>query len=251
MPARRRDGEVVLTFLGTRGEIELRTRRHRRHSSLLVRRGDERVMIDCGADWLGRLRRVKPTAIVLTHAHPDHAWGLARGAPCPVYATRESWNLISAYPISDRRIIRPRRPVSIGGLRFKAFSLEHSTRAPAVGYRISAAGWRFFYAPDVVAIHERHEALQGVDRYIGDGATMVRSMVRRRGRALIGHSSIRNQLVWCAKEGVRAAIFTHCGSEMVGGDARAMQRVVHALGRERGVHARIAHDGLRLGFRSR
>ena len=242
---------MILTFLGTRGEIDLRTRRHRRHSALLVQRTDARVMIDCGADWLGRLDRVKPTAIVLTHAHPDHAWGLARGAPCPVYATQKTWDLISGYPIGDRRIIRPRQPVSIGGLRFEAFSLDHSTRAPAVGYRVSVAGRRFFYAPDVVAIRERHEALEGVDLYIGDGATVVRSMVRRRQRALIGHTPIRTQLGWCAKERVRAAIFTHCGTEIVGGDAREMHRVVHALGRERGVAARIAHDGLRLKYPSR
>jgi phosphoribosyl 1,2-cyclic phosphodiesterase len=251
MPPRRRDRGIVLTFLGTRGEIELRTRRHRRHSSLLVQRPGARVMIDCGADWLGQLQRVRPSAIVLTHAHPDHAWGLADGAPCPVYASPETWDLIAAYPVKDRRTIRPRQPVTIAGLRFEAFSLEHSTRAPAVGYRVSAGRWSFFYAPDVVAIRERHEALTGVDLYIGDGATVVRSMVRRRQQALIGHTPVRTQLGWCAKEGVRTAIFTHCGSDIVGGDARKMQRVVHALGQERGVDARIAHDGLRLMLESR
>ena len=74
---------IELTFIGTRGEISIRSRRHRRHSSLLVHYGDTRIMIDCGADWLGRLRAVAPTAIVLTHAHADHAAGLAVGAPCP------------------------------------------------------------------------------------------------------------------------------------------------------------------------
>jgi phosphoribosyl 1,2-cyclic phosphodiesterase len=241
---------MILTFLGTRGEIELRTRRHRRHSSLLVQRGRARVMIDCGADWLGRLGAVRPTAIVLTHAHPDHAWGLAQGAPCPVYAARETWDLISGYPIGDKRTIRPRRPVTIAGLRFEAFALEHSTRAPAVGYRVSAEHMRFFYAPDVVAIRERHDALTGIDLYIGDGATIVRSMVRRRQQALIGHTPIRTQLGWCAKEGVRAAIFTHCGSEIVGGAARTMRRAVAAFGEARGVDARIAHDGLRIVLHS-
>jgi glyoxylase-like metal-dependent hydrolase (beta-lactamase superfamily II) len=70
---------VDLTFLGTRGELAIRSRRHRRHSSLLIQYNDARIMIDCGADWLGRLSSVAPTAIVLTHAHPDHAWGLAKG----------------------------------------------------------------------------------------------------------------------------------------------------------------------------
>ena len=60
-------------------------------------------MIDCGADWLGRLPSVAPTAIVLTHAHPDHAAGLVEGAPCPVYATKETFDLLDRYPIRDRR----------------------------------------------------------------------------------------------------------------------------------------------------
>jgi glyoxylase-like metal-dependent hydrolase (beta-lactamase superfamily II) len=40
-------------------------------------------MIDCGADWLGRIRAIAPTAIVLTHAHADHAAGLAGGCSIP------------------------------------------------------------------------------------------------------------------------------------------------------------------------
>jgi ribonuclease BN (tRNA processing enzyme) len=65
---------MKLTFLGTRGEIENRTRRHRMHTSLMVSYRGADVMIDCGLDWLGKFERLRPSAIVLTHAHPDHAW---------------------------------------------------------------------------------------------------------------------------------------------------------------------------------
>jgi len=41
---------MKLTFLGTRGEIEARTRRHRMHTSLLVSYRTADVMIDCGLD---------------------------------------------------------------------------------------------------------------------------------------------------------------------------------------------------------
>ena len=64
------------TFLGTRGEIEARMRRHHMHTSLLVSHRGRDVMIDCGLDWLGKFERLHPDAIVLTHAHPDRAWGL-------------------------------------------------------------------------------------------------------------------------------------------------------------------------------
>jgi glyoxylase-like metal-dependent hydrolase (beta-lactamase superfamily II) len=64
-----------LTFLGTRGFIEARTRRHWMHTSLRVEYRGRGVMIDCGLDWASELHRLKPGAIVLTHAHPDHAGG--------------------------------------------------------------------------------------------------------------------------------------------------------------------------------
>jgi hypothetical protein len=41
-------------------------------------------------------------------------------------------------------------------------------------------------------------------------------------------------------------VFTHCGSEIVKGEARAVSRRVTELGHERGVKAEIAYDGLAL-----
>jgi ribonuclease BN (tRNA processing enzyme) len=70
---------MKLTFLGTRGYIEARNERHYRHSALLVSYRRRRVMIDCGEDWLGQIPKPPPHAIVLTHAHPDHAFGLRDG----------------------------------------------------------------------------------------------------------------------------------------------------------------------------
>jgi hypothetical protein len=73
-------------------------------------------------------------------------------------------------------------------------------------------------------------------------------MVRRVGRQLIGHASIRQQLDWCAEEEVKCATFTHCGSGIVRGDARRMAALVRRLGDERSVEAQIAFDGLSLSF---
>jgi phosphoribosyl 1,2-cyclic phosphodiesterase len=236
-------------FLGTRGEIDRRSRRHRRHSALLVRRGEARIVIDCGADWRGRMHRFAPTAVVVTHAHPDHAFGLADGLPCPVYATAETWGALPDYPLlPDRRTIAPGAPEDIGGVRFEAFPVVHSVRAPAVGYRVVADGAIFFYVPDVVSINDRGGALAGAGLFIGDGATVTRSMVRRTGGALVGHAPVRTQLGWCRDEGVPRALFTHCGSQIVGGDEPALAEQVRALGAERGVDAAIAHDGLRLAL---
>lgn len=215
------------------------------HSSLIARFGSGPVMIDCGLDWLGKVGQIRPGAIVITHAHPDHAWGLKEGAPCPVYASAETWDVLASYPV-EKIIVPPRRQISICGIAFEAFPVDHSTRAPAAGYRVTGGRASFFYAPDLVYIHDRAAALDEINLYIGDGATVARSFVRKRGGALIGHAPVRTQLTWCHKEGVPRAIFTHCGSQIVTGDEDARLSDVKAMARERGVAAEVAFDGMEV-----
>lgn len=237
---------MILTFLGTRGEIRARTRRHGRHTSLEVSYRARRVMIDCGTDWRGRIGGIHPHAIVVTHAHPDHVDGLRGGAPCAVYATELAWGRMDAFGIESRRTVEPRRPFRIGAITFEAFTVEHSLNAPAVGYRITAGKVAVFYVPDLVYIHERSAALEGIDVYIGDGASMSRPLVRRRGDALIGHASVRNQIEWCRREGVPRFIVTHCGSGIVEGDGRTIRAQLQRWAAARELRAEIAHDGMKI-----
>jgi len=242
--------DMKLIFHGTRGKIEAQSKRHDRHAVLEARYLGKGVIIDCGENWLGRLDELRPRAIVITHAHPDHAWGLAEGAPCPVYATREAWETLEEFPIAERRIIEPRRPFTVRGIRFEAFAVQHSIRAPAVGYRISAGAATIFYAPDLVYIHEREEALRGCRLYIGDGATVDGQMVRKsEDGQLFGHTPVRTQLTWCRKEGIPKMIVTHCGSQIVENEAKGIGDQVAAYAEERGVEVEIAHDGLELILR--
>jgi phosphoribosyl 1,2-cyclic phosphodiesterase len=240
--------DMKLTFLGTRGYIKARTPLHYMHTSLMISYRRKHIMIDCGEDWLEKISGMHPDAIFITHGHPDHAWGLKNGAPCPVYAIDAAWDNMKTFQIAERKLIELRKPVSVGAIRFEAFSVVHSTRAPAVGYRISAGKKSIFYVPDLVYIHERAEALQGTVAYIGDGATITRSMVRKPGTELIGHTPVRTQLTWCQKEGVPLALITHCGSEIVEGDEQEVQQKVDALARERSVTAAIAYDGMEKNF---
>lgn len=85
-----------------------------------------------------------------------------------------------------------------------------------------------------------------VQIYIGDGATVTQSFIRRRGKSLIGHGPVRTQLSWCEKEGVPRAIITHCGSAIVTGDERNLFAKLRAGAAERGVEVRIAYDGMNL-----
>ena len=140
----------------------------------------------------------------------------------------------------------PRVPVVIEGLNFCPCPVQHSLRCPAVGYRIGVGPATLFYLPDVAAISSHREVLAGAALYIGDGATITRPLLRQRDGVLLGHAPIRTQLGWCRDAGVRHAVFTHCGSEIVGGDERRLGPRVRALARECGVSARIAYDGLAI-----
>ncbi len=241
---------MMLRFVGTRGNIAIRSRRHQWHSALLLSGRSGRLLIDCGEDWLARIDQLRPTAIVVTHGHSDHASGLRRGAPCPVYATPETWRLMERWPITDRRVLTPRRAVWIGGFRVQPYPVEHSLNAPAVGFAISARNVRVFYLPDVAAIANPERTLNGVDLYVGDGAVLVRSLVRQRGAVRIGHASVALQLDWCRMGGIRRAVFTHCGSGIVRSSARVVNALVRSLGHDRGISARVAHDGLAMQLRA-
>jgi phosphoribosyl 1,2-cyclic phosphodiesterase len=236
---------MTLSFPGTRGEIEPRSRLHRMHTCLRV--GHD-ILVDCGADWLGKFERLKPKAIVLTHAHLDHVGGLQHGFAGTVYATVQTWERIKRYPIQKKRTVTPRQPFRVGRIGFEAFTLEHSLIAPAVGYRITAGDTIVFYAPDLVSIHEQSQALARVALYIGDGASITRPLIRRRGKTLIGHASVRQQLDWCRDESVPRVVITHCGSQIVK-DAGSVSEKIGALARERGVEAEVAYDGMELTVR--
>jgi len=239
---------MKITFLGTRGNIESRTRVHKNHSSLLVEYYRRKIMIDAGGDWLGKLDEINPDAILLTHAHPDHAFGLKDGSPSKVFATEKSWKGMKNFPVEKGKkfVVKVEDAFKFGKLFIEAFSVEHSIKAPAVGYKISAGNSTIFYSPDIIYVHNREEAFKNVDLYIGDGATINKSFIRKRNKKLIGHATIDSQLAWCEKDNIPRAIITHCGSQIVDGDGRKVNPMIQNMGKERGVDVEVAADGMEL-----
>ena len=85
---------LELTFLGTRGEIEIRSRRHHRHSALLIVHKKARIMINCGADWLGRLPILAPTqssSRMLISIMPEGSFMASRARSMPPAKPSACW----------------------------------------------------------------------------------------------------------------------------------------------------------------
>lgn len=236
---------MKLTFLGTRGGIKARSNLHNKHSSLLIEYYNTKIMIDCGQDWLGKIDKINPTAIIITHAHPDHVAGLKYGTNYPVYATQQTWNIIKNYNISQKHILQANKAINFGKLKIEPFAVEHSINAPAVGYKISSKKSSIFYVPDLIAIKKPKEALYNIKLYIGDGAIVTRTLLmRRKDHTPVGHAPIGLQLSWCQEQSITNAIFTHCGSEIVKSEPEAILKVIKKLGKLYNIKATIAYDGL-------
>ena len=92
----------------------------------LVSEGGTRILIGCDTAW-----RMSGDVVARrdpADARRDHAHRLAKGAPCPVQATRETWLPRNSYPIAEHSFVLGRDPVEIGPMRRAAFAVEHSLR---------------------------------------------------------------------------------------------------------------------------
>lgn len=236
---------LVLKFLGTRGYIEESSPEHRMHSALLLSLSGKRLLLDAGETWKGHLRRLRPDWIAITHAHPDHAFGLAEGTDVPVYVSAESRELLKHFPVRRFSVFDAGDQLRLGHFRIEPYDVIHSIRAPAVGFRIRAAGVTVVYNPDIISIVEEARVLRGVDVYIGDGASLTRPLVRRRGDAIFGHTTVRAQLNWCKKHHIPRAFVVHCGKQLVQMDPAELERRVADLGGET-VRTCVAWDGKRV-----
>ncbi len=125
---------------------------------------DRTILIDCGPDFRQQALRAELTrldAILFTHNHVDHTWGLdevrrfnvSMGTPIEVYAnqhTRRSLETVYSHIfhrarnrndsfVADLipRTIEEASPLDLFGLRFEPIRLLHG-RLPVLGFRIDA-----------------------------------------------------------------------------------------------------------------
>ncbi len=240
---------MKVRFYGTKGYVEESSKAHAGHSAFVLEHEGFRLLCDFGQNRKGMLARIRPDAVFVSHAHPDHGWGLWEGCEVPVYASAITHQLLEELPILDRVTLEPETPVDIGPFRLTAFPVVHSVRCPCVAVRIVGHGLTLVYSADIVAFENPEAALAGADLYVGDGSTLRGSLVRRHpSGALIGHTTVRAQLGWLSRFGVLRAIFSHFGKGPIEMGETALADALEELASEKppGCAVTVAHDGLEL-----
>jgi len=140
--------DLSVAFLGTGGAVPSA---RRATASLLVSRGGERLMFDCGEGTQRQLQKslglVQVDEIYLTHFHADHFLGLPgllktydltdREAPLTVYGPRGLDDLFKTLSRLIGRLgfqldlveLEPGDVMELDGAEVRAFEVEHSVRA--------------------------------------------------------------------------------------------------------------------------
>lgn len=206
-----------LTFLGTKGNIEEESPRHRYSSSLLITTDKTRVMIDFGVMYQKDLNQINPTGLLITHAHPDHyIWtDNSFDTDVRVYATNDTFDYSKNEPY-NKRIVASGKSFRIGDITLIAYDVIHSLICPAVGYKVALPGGKMLlYNPDLIDIANRDNVIDGASYYIGDGSCIRANLIRRRGDKLYGHARIATQIKWFEDRNMDKMIFTHLGKETI------------------------------------
>jgi ribonuclease Z len=140
--------DLSVAFLGTGGAVPSA---RRNTASVLVARGGERLLFDCGEGTQRQMQRslglVQIDAIVFTHFHADHFLGLPgllktydlteRERPLTIYGPRGLRDLIGSLGRVIGRVgyrlelveIEPGDAIPCAGAEVRAFAVEHSVRA--------------------------------------------------------------------------------------------------------------------------
>jgi phosphoribosyl 1,2-cyclic phosphate phosphodiesterase len=238
--------EGTFTFLGTGTSMGVPTlgcncpvctstdpRDRRLRPSALLRWNDastqaERaVVIDTGPDFREQALRANVThvdAVLYTHSHADHIFGLddlrplsfkafRESGPIPLYATPETTAVLESifsytfspqatYPNRARVRLEPLADITqIHGVNFQRIPLLHG-EMEIVGYRFGSAA----YLTDVSSIPEDSFALlEGLDH-------LVLSALRHKPHP--SHATVEQALAWSRRIAARHTWLTHIAHEL-------------------------------------
>ncbi len=235
---------LEITFLGTSAASSIA---NHPTSSMLLRFGDERILVDAGARSLTQLRRagVDPatlTAIVITHWHTDHVAGLptllaaaaaptlGRTTPLRVYAPKPPGGMIATLGVASRRLDAVLVEtvggdvIPVSGASLTAITSDHVM--PSLAYAFAEAGdggRRVVFSGDTRPNLDIMQAAGGADLLIHEATfAAARNVWAHR----TGHSTAPQTAMIAKAAGVGALALTHISARDQRADILSEARVL-------------------------
>lgn len=205
----------------------------RDNTALAFRMHDAAVLVDCPGSPALKLRRagidpLRLDAVVITHTHPDHVYGLpslihnlrllGRKAALPVLAQTGDFDrigrLLAVFGMDTSAPFVELRPVTAGGAapfwengghRLIALPVDHSAPACAVRWDLPS-GARVVYSGDTRPVDALAEFGRGADLFVHE-ATFAEDDASRAQEG--GHSTPAQAGLVAARAGARRLLLVH------------------------------------------
>ncbi len=226
---------MKIRILGTRGEIEEEAPRHRLHSGVLV---DGTLLLDLGEK---EFLDLTPSAILITHLHPDHAF-FVRGpvrVEVPLYAPE---------PYKSMDILIPGEEFRIGEYTVRTIPVHHSKLVHSLAYRVEKDGQKFLYTGDIIWIDQMYHHLLGdLDLVITDGSYLRKGgMIRKDEKTgqIFGHNGIPD-LLQLFSLFTRHIVLVHFGSWFFSDIVESEDKTVR-LGKRMEMEVQVGYDGMEI-----
>jgi ribonuclease BN (tRNA processing enzyme) len=226
---------MEIKILGTRGKIKSKAVKHSNHSGILI---DDKILIDVGEK---SFLKHKPTYILFTHLHPDHAWFIETNEffdyPAEVYSPEKSY-LIKNYSVKTD-------PFFIDDYEIIPVPTIHSMKVKSQGYVIKKRDKKIFYSGDMVWIEKQYlPLLENLDLVITDGSFIRKGgAIRRQGNQIFGHNGIPDLIKFFSRFTHRI-LFVHFGSWFMENVAESKKKIL-ALQLD-GLNIEVGYDGQEL-----
>lgn len=188
------------------------------HSSIAIVVCGKYIQFDAGNPQ--KDTKVKPVALFITHAHPDHIGHIEDFTDIPVYAIEDVWNHVDPKKFANAIPLRMNEPITIAGMIIEPFKVEHSKKVETCGYLIHDNQRKISYVPDVIRLTpEAKKCMKDNDIWFIDGSSYTRDIVNED----YGHASIKTVMEWAKELKPKAIYFLHIGKDTVAHKQEALE----------------------------
>jgi len=227
---------MQIKVLGTRGEIKASAPYHSKKSGVFI---NNTILLDIGEE---SFLHHQPTAIFITHLHPDHAYFVRKGnayaSTTPLYAPETYQGL----PI---KVIN--HTMTVATYTITPIPTVHSIKVKSQAYLIEHGNKKILYTGDMIWIEKQyHHLLHNLDLVITEASSFKAGGLIRRDKKtgnIFGHTGIPNLVKFFASY-TNTMLFVHFGTWFYADKEK--RKLFTVLAKEYNVTIMVGYDGLEL-----